>query len=427
MIAVLLTGAPFILVLIWAVLIFAANFWMQHLIGVYSSLLREEPNDLTPLMQHTVQRYKNAWIVNNLVWGAAAGLSQLWLSGLSIVLSVIILNALMFLSITRTCVDRQLMHRVSAILIGLQLIFTACFLVFRLGYLRDASYEHVAGMVIYLLLCGYLLWVVGNRFNQMHLAVLNSSYSKLELIENLSSSQNQLHLEQKALLVANTVIQQFYSTAAHDLRQPVYAMQLYTDMLINDVSRLHILLPKISQSCVAINDMFNALFDFQKMNQDDMKLEEEEVKISEVFENLALHFEPIAQAKNLNLGFRPLKGTITIAPLYLTRILSNLITNAIRYTHSGRVLIRVRTNTMHINFEVWDTGIGIDSFNQKKIFGEFFRADSSELKNESLGLGLAIVRQLTERIKGANISVQSVPARGSVFRLSLPLGVYKPS
>lgn len=421
----LILHSPAALVVAWTFLIFGVYLWIRHLIGAYSTLLVAQPSVMTDQMTRIAQQYRAVWYVHCSVSGLSSFLSQMWLPDVPRVVCVVILNALMFFVITRTYVNRQLMHRSSAIFIGL--LFFSAVLRLALNQNNEQAIPQFFAFTLFLGLTWYLLWVVGNRFHLMHLQRLDSEYSKLQLIESLGDSQEKLRLEQQALIGANSVIQQFYSAAAHDLRQPVYAMQIYTEMLMQDPTQAEVLLPKISQSSNAINDMFNGLFDFQKMHLVDMHLEQTKVNIQETFQNLALHFEPIASVKNLDSRFKPLKGFVTIEPLYLIRILSNFVTNAIRYTSTGGVLIGVRKTKTHVSFEVWDTGIGIDDAVKDQIFTEFFKVNHSDIKNENLGLGLAIVKQLAARIEGADVVMKSTPERGSVFKLQLPIALYSAS
>jgi signal transduction histidine kinase len=422
--AALLVNVPLGLIATWVTLAFGMGFWMKRLISAYSVSLRRQANTnlMSASMTRIVQRYKTAWLINCVVWGLLSLLSQIWLPDAARTICVAVLNALMFLSITRTSVDRVLMHRVSAILIVSQLI--ASLVRYSINSANPSAFPQLFAYTFYLLMTWYLLWLVGNRFNQIHTQRLNFEYSKLQLIENLSKSQHQLHVEQQALTAANTLVQQFYSGAAHDLRQPVYAMQLYTEMLCDDPTQAAILLPKISQSCSSINTMFNTLFDYQQIHMDDAHLLEKEVNIAETFKNLALHFQPIASAKGLDIRFRSIEGSVTMKPLYLIRILSNLIANAIRYTSKGGVLVGVRKTRTHLSFEIWDTGIGIEDNIKQSIFNEFFKVNKMELENDGLGLGLAIVKQLTTRIDEADISVHSFVGNGSVFKFRLPLQFY---
>jgi signal transduction histidine kinase len=106
------------------------------------------------------------------------------------------------------------------------------------------------------------------------------------------------------------------------------------------------------------------------------------------------------------------------------RILGNLITNALRYTNTGGVLVGVRKTRTAIVFEIWDTGVGIEDSKIKQIFNEFYKINTLDINNEGLGLGLAIVKQLSARIDGADISVKSRLGRGSVFKFTVPVSRY---
>lgn len=428
--AALVMYAPLALVAIWVILVFGSNYWMRRFIIAYAQLRREQPNlsKMTPAMEVVVQGYKQAWLINCVIWGSLSFLAQFWLPEAPRLACVVVLNALMFLSITRTYVDRWLMHWVSGILIVTELIFVLLryFVTMSSELARADDLARLVAYILYFSLMSYLLWVVGNRFNQIHEQRLDSEYSKLKLIESLNENKMQLHLEQQALIASNKLVQQFYSGAAHDLRQPVYAMQLYTSMLTEDPSLSQSLLPKITQSCESINDMFNTLFDYQQTHMNNTELVEKDVCIDEVLKSLSLHFQPIATGKGLDIRFKPFSGTFTMVPLYLTRILSNLITNALRYTSAGGVLVAVRKTATSLRFEIWDTGIGIDGTKVKHIFDEFYKVNKLDDKNDGLGLGLSIVKQLSLRVAKSDILVRSRVGRGSVFTFTVPLELYKP-
>ena len=422
----LIRYSPAALVVAWLFLVFGTEFWTLHLMRAYATLLVAQPSAMTDHMSRIAQQYRASVCVQCAVWGLASFISQVWLPNVPRVLCTSIL-ILMMVHIIITCsyVNRRLRQRASTIFIGL--LFFSGLLCLALNLNQDQAILQFAGFTFLLGLSGYLLWVVGSRFNMIHRQRVDAEYIKLQLIESLEHAQEKLRLEHQALMGANAVIMRFYSAAAHDLRQPVYAMEIYTDMLMQDTTQAEVLLPKISQSCKAINDMFNGLFDFQKMQLVDMQLEQPNVNIETLFRNLALHFEPIASVKNLDLRFKPLRGSVTIKPIYFMRILSNFITNAIRYTATGGVLVGVRNTKTHVSFEVWDTGIGIDDAVKEHIFTEFFKVDHADITNENLGLGLAIVKQLAASIDGADVLFQSKLLRGSVFKLQLPIALYSAS
>ena len=422
--AALVFYAPIILTATWIVLTFSVSFWMRSLSIKYNSLLNAKPKsiDVTTSMGHIVQMYKRATLSTCIIWCGLSFLSQIWLPTNIRVACIVILNAVMFIALSQTYADRVLMQRVIAIFLSFQLVF-ALLRLNMVGF-ESVAFVQISIYCIYLILMAFLLWSVGNRFNQIHVQRLDSEYSKLQLIETLKQSKTQLHMEQQALVASNKLVQQFYSGAAHDLRQPVYAMQLYTSMLLDDPDLTKALLPKIEQSCISINDMFNTLFDYQQAHMNDTGLVENKINIQETFHSLALHFQPIATGKGLQIRFKPIAGFITMVPLYLVRILGNLITNALRYTNTGGVLVGVRKTRKAIVFEIWDTGVGIDDSKIKQIFNEFYKINTLDINNEGLGLGLAIVKQLSARIYGADISVQSRLGRGSVFKFSIPKPLY---
>jgi signal transduction histidine kinase len=427
-IAALVGFAPLALIAVWSIFVFGSNIWMRRFIRKYAQAMNALPSPtvMTPAMHAIARAYKLAWLINSLIWGCLSFLAQMWLPEAARLMCIVILNALMFMSIGRTHMSKHLMHKVSAIL----LISQFAFFLLRYFLFKDSEFlshndvQRIFAYAFYVTFTGYLLWVVGNRFSQMHIQHLDSTYSKLELIETLRQSQEQLHLEQQALVSANKLVQQFYSGAAHDLRQPVYAMQLYTTMLADDPTMSKHMLPKITQSCVAINDMFNTLFDYQQTHMYDTELVESNIYLEECFHSLALHFQPIATGKGLTIRFKPIPGTVQVVPLYLTRILSNLISNALRYTETGGVLVAARKKRNHICFEVWDTGLGIETPVLDKIFKEFYKVISVDVNNEGLGLGLSIVKQLCARIEGADITVKSRPGRGSVFKFTMPISKF---
>jgi signal transduction histidine kinase len=422
MIAVLSIGVPPYLVLIWAVVSFSANHWLIQLIDSYRQLTAQKPSLMTAQMKQTAKQFKFACEINCVVWACASALAHFWLSDLPRVLVHTVLTAILYLFLTRNCSDVKLMHRVSLILLSLPLL--AALVKFIVNMDNPEALYLFLGFTFYIALNGCLIWMVGTRFNIMFLKRCESQYANMQLIETLERSQEKLSVEQEALLGANAVIQQFYSAAAHDLRQPVYAMEIYTDMLRDDPSRLETLLPKIAQSCMSINAMFNDLFDFQQKHLGDTQLELSKLNIADTLQSLALHFEPIAASKNLKISFKPLDGCVETIPLYFVRILSNLIANAITYTPTGRILVAARKCGNSLSFEIWDTGTGIDKAAQSKIFDEFYKVNPDSRKTSNLGLGLAIVKELVKRLEGAKVRVNSVVGKGTVFKLLLPITTY---
>ena len=128
------------------------------------------------------------------------------------------------------------------------------------------------------------------------------------------------------------------------------------------------------------------------------------------------------RTQGLGLRFSPGGKSVTSDPQLLERILGNLIQNAIKYTEEGGVVVVARTTEESLNLEVWDTGIGIKSSDLPRIFAEFYQVGQSERsRTQGLGMGLAIVKRLAHLL-GYRLMVASRPGRGTMFRLSVPLG-----
>jgi signal transduction histidine kinase len=143
------------------------------------------------------------------------------------------------------------------------------------------------------------------------------------------------------------------------------------------------------------------------------------VDVPQLFADLATQFEPVAAAKSLRLRTRTPRLTIWADPVVLRRILGNLLSNALKHTSKGGVLLGLRQRQDMLMFEVWDTGVGIAREHQQAIFQEFFRVSQHHGTEDSLGLGLTIVSRLAT-LMGYQLAVSSEANRGSVFRVMLP-------
>lgn len=416
---ILSTGAPVTVVLLWLALTLGINFYLTLISVEYERLISSKPQFMTEQMKRKVSLYKKVWCANAIVWGCSSIFAQIWVGEMARAITYTVLTAAVYLFLTRNCADKKLMNQVSGLMLGTPFVVA----LFRV-VLSDLPVHLFLGLTFYIALSGFMVFLMGGRLHAIFKQTCASDYANLVLIESLELSTNKLRVEQSALTAANAVIQQFYSAAAHDLRQPVYAMELYADMLNEDPTQMTKLLPKISQSCMSINAMFNELFDFQQKHLSDIKLELTTVNITDTFKNLALHFEPIAASKNLDISFKPLDGCVNTIPLYFIRILSNLIANAITYTPKGRILVAARKSGDFLSFEIWDTGTGIEKAAQEKIFLEFYKINTTGKKTNNLGLGLAIVKELVQRIEDAKIQVNSMMGHGTVFKLLLPIATY---
>jgi len=274
------------------------------------------------------------------------------------------------------------------------------------------AFRVTGAMIVLLLLFWSLLLLAGNRLHKIHRSSLELQFSNQELIDSLTH-------QTKASLRAVAAKNRFLASAAHDLRQPVHALSLYADWLANEPEMARNIAPRILQSTRAINELFDSLFDLTRIDAGNYKVKLQPVDVLRLFADLLTQFEPVAAAKSLRLRTRTPPVTLWADPVVLRRMLGNLLSNALKHTTRGGVLLSLRLRTDMIMFEVWDTGVGIARENQQAIFQEFFRVSQHQGTEDSLGLGLTIVSRLANTM-GYQLALTSEPNRGSVFRVLLP-------
>ncbi len=215
---------------------------------------------------------------------------------------------------------------------------------------------------------------------------------------------------------------QFLAAASHDLRQPLYALSLFSASL--DQLKLdgdgRAVVGNIQDSIGAMEQLFDGLLDLSKLDAGVVQPRLAAVSIDELFDRLSQYFQPLAHGRGLDLRFRSDGEFVTSDPVLLEQVLGNLAANAIRYTAKGGVLIGARRRGEQVRLEVWDTGIGIAAPDLQRIFEEFVQVANPERdRRMGLGLGLSIARR-SAALLGTTIDVASRPGRGSRFILTQP-------
>lgn len=241
-----------------------------------------------------------------------------------------------------------------------------------------------------------------------------------------------LERERDRAAAANRAKTRFLAAAGHDLRQPVHALGMFTDILASraeegSVSARDALHVARRQQAVldSLNRLLDGLLDVSRMDAHLLRIERRTVHLDALFDDIRLDFEPQARARGLRLSVAPTRLALDTDPALLRRILDNLLRNALSYTPQGRVLLSARRRRGGVVIQVWDTGVGIAPELQEAVFTEFMRgagAPAAPGSEEGLGLGLAIVRRLAGLLHG-EISLRSVPGKGSVFSLWVPAGI----
>ena len=231
----------------------------------------------------------------------------------------------------------------------------------------------------------------------------------------------------RAAEAASRAKTQFFAAASHDLRQPLHAMGLFAEALRQRSHDPEVasLVNSINESVDALEGLFGELLDITRIDTGGVEVHPVPVRVRDLFSRLRLHFEPIAFEKGLMLSFRGEQHVAQADPVLLERILRNLVSNAIRYTDDGGVLVSCRPRAGRLLLQVWDSGIGIGEQNLPRIFDEFFQAQSNRPleahHRKGLGLGLAIVKRLAE-LMGTAVAVRSRVGHGTVFSIEVPPG-----
>lgn len=204
----------------------------------------------------------------------------------------------------------------------------------------------------------------------------------------------------------------------HDLRQPLDALAIYTEMLSADPSQASELAPRMLRAVASAQGLAQSLQDFAALRALGAMGAPAAVHVPALLADLAAIHEPLVRQKGLEWRVHPLDVTLHRDAGLLRRLLGNLLANAVRYTERGGVLLAVRRRGGGLAFEVWDTGRGIAPADQQRVFEPFVRlGGTEEVGGEGAGLGLAVVRELADQLGGV-LALRSQPGRGSVFRVT---------
>jgi len=242
------------------------------------------------------------------------------------------------------------------------------------------------------------------------------------LIERLQRESERTQQALQQAEQANAAKSRFLAGASHDLRQPIHAQGLFLEVLSNtplDPMQREVVgrLRNAADNCA---DMLHTLLDYSRIEAGVVTPQLAPFRPQALIHRISR--EMAAQAEARGLVFRTRESqAVASADAGLTElILRNLVSNAIRYTERGGVLVACRQRGPQVWLEVWDTGIGIAPEQQQEIFREFHQLGNPERDhNKGMGLGLAIAEGLA-KMQGLQLTVQSRPGRGSVFRLQLP-------
>lgn len=276
-------------------------------------------------------------------------------------------------------------------------------------------------------LMGVCTLLLGLAYRNVFGEMVRHKLQSEELAIRLQGEMTVAETAQRLAETANRAKTQFFAAASHDLRQPLHAMGLFAEALRQrnkDEEVVH-LINSINSSVDALEGLFSELLDITKIDTGAVDVQAEHFSMQALFNRIRLHFEPTAFEKGLVLSFRGGQHHAYADPVIVERILRNLVSNAIRYTEDGGVLVTCRTRGDQLCLQVWDTGIGIAEKEQVRIFDEFYQTHSGRPlqphHRKGLGLGLAIVKRLAT-LMDSPLTLRSRVGHGTVFTMTMPMG-----
>ena len=259
-----------------------------------------------------------------------------------------------------------------------------------------------------------VLTVFNIKINKDFKATLSLRFENLDLIR-------QLQLQKEQAEKANNAKSKFLAAASHDLRQPLYALSLFTSVLeetVQDPKGKNVV-EQINASVNSLTNLFDKLLDISQLDAGVIKVNKQDFSLSKTFDTLMQTFNPLATQKGLTIEWPQDYLEVHSQPELLEQIIRNYLSNAIKYTPQGVINVTCDNDDGLITITISDSGIGISEQALDNVYEEFYQVDNIERDREKgLGLGLSIV-QRTAKLLGHDIAVSSTLGKGSAFSISV--------
>jgi len=271
----------------------------------------------------------------------------------------------------------------------------------------------------------------GNAFSLFQTAISLENRVRMRTEElhatlrHLEQSNIDLSAAKENAEQANLSKTRFLAAASHDVLQPLNAAHLSVSALaeVQTSEEGRKLILQVERSLQTMEDLLRTLLDISRLDAGVVQPEVVDVSLETLFSSLRSDFQPVAEIKGLGLRFRPVNIAVRSDRTLLRRILQNILSNALRYTRTGGVLVGTRQRGGIIRIDVADTGCGIPDEQREAVFEEFSRGKAppgAELAGGGLGLGLAIVRRMAGAL-GHPVTFSSRVGRGTIFHVDVPL------
>jgi two-component system, sensor histidine kinase len=364
--------------------------------------------------------YTMAVILAGCIWGSAGAL--MFVSG------SIAYQAILLVFLTGNVVVSML--ALSAFAPAVNAFVPLTLLPFIVRALAEGDGEHVY-LAIYAALVLIIALTFGRNMHRMIRESLTKRFENLELIDQLQRRGKELEIQTAVAEQArgeaekaHSTKMQFFRAANHDLRQPLHALGMYGRALGERIRYPEVLrmVEGMNDSIRALENLFNALLDLSKLEGGGIEPHRRHFALRPMLQNVAREFTVEAKAKGLEFRLKAPEVFAYTDSILLDRVVRNLVSNAVRYTRTGGVLLACRKRRGEIAIEVWDTGPGIAAAERERIFEEFYQVGSpARHSTKGIGLGLSIVQRLTQLL-GHKLDLASRVGRGTLFRLTVPQG-----
>jgi len=249
----------------------------------------------------------------------------------------------------------------------------------------------------------------------------------IERTSELTRLNEELAAAKRAAEAANVGKTRFFAAASHDLLQPLHVARILTGALSERYGAGRgSTLKQLERALNSVDDLLQTLLDISKLDTGAVQPQLQPVELQKVITGVCASFQPIAAQRGLRLRMVRTRAVVSTDVALLRRILQNFLSNALRYTRRGKVLVGCRRRAGRVLIEVWDTGTGIPGSQLDAIFEEFRRGAQNDPETPpGLGLGLAIVDRIARMLQHP-VQVRSWPGRGSVFSISVPMSAEAP-
>jgi signal transduction histidine kinase len=273
------------------------------------------------------------------------------------------------------------------------------------------------------LIFAYIIVLVSlaRKINDFMLRAFRLQIEKDELLKDVQAQAVEIEQAKAEAEEANLSKSRFLAQASHDLRQPLHAINLFIESLPEARTKAEEerIIARVRQSLDVLTKLFDSLLDVTLLDTGGINVRKQAFRPTDIIQEVVRDFALVAEACSVELRVVPSQLAVEADPVLTRRMLQNLISNAIRHSEGGTVLVGCRRRGQHVSIDVIDNGAGIALADQRRVFSEFTRLDSVRMGSEStpgLGLGLSIVKRVADQL-GVNVHLSSEPKKGSLFSI----------